>query len=161
MKYRKLLPKSPRKAVNILKHLWDQLYKSPRKRIILDEVWAKDKKLPKYMFLAGKYKNKKNVSKLMQTVSRIKNHYKSLHSAWRMTDMHWSQFHRCTSLYKRKQVERKFKRKLNTEEVKSIEDFFETEDASFPLPDKKYSGKRFMKHSLARTCKMYNMLSST
>ena len=96
----------------------------------------------------------------MQTVSQIKNHYKSLRLAWRMTDMHWSQFHRCTSLYKRKQVERKFKRKLNTEEVKSIEDFFETEDASFPLPDKKYSGKRFMKHSLARTCKMYNMLSS-
>ena len=54
---RKLLPKSPHKAVNVLKHLWDQLYKSPRKRILLDEIWCKDKKLPKYMFLAGKYRN--------------------------------------------------------------------------------------------------------
>ena len=90
---RKLLPKSLHKVVNILKHLWDQLYKSPRKRILLDEFWCKDKKLPKYMYLAGKYRNKKNVTKLTQTVSRIKKHYKSRRSAWRQTDMNWSQFH--------------------------------------------------------------------
>ena len=88
------------------------------------------------MFLAGKYKNKKNLSKLTQTVNRIKNHYRSLRSAWRLTDMHWSQFHRCTKLYKRKQVaqqvKRKFVRKLDMEDIKSIGNFFQTEDASFP-----------------------------
>ena len=128
---------------------------------MLDEFWCKDKKLQKYMYLAGKYRNKKNVTKLTQTVSRIKKHYKSLRSACRQTDMHWSQFHQCTKLYKRKQVERKFVRKLDGENIKSIGNFFQTDDTSFPLPDKKYSGQRFLKHSVAKSCKMYNMLAST
>ena len=113
------------------------------------------------MYLTGKYKNKKNVSKLTQTVNRIKNHYKSLRSACRLTDMHWSQFHRCTKLYKRKQVEHKFVHKLDMENIKSIGDFFQTDDTSFPLSDKKHSGKHFLKYSLAKSCRMYNMLSST
>ena len=46
-------------------------------------------------------------------------------------------------------------------ELKSIEKYFTCEDVSFPLPDKKYSGKQFMKKSRGRSCKMYNMLSTT
>ena len=117
------------------------------------------------MFLAGKYKNKKNDLKLAQTVNRIKKHYKSLRSAWRLTDMHWSQFHRCTKLYKRKQmvneVRKKYVRKLHMDDIKSIENFFQTDDTSFPLPDKKHAGKRFLKHSVSKSCKMYNLLAST
>ena len=57
--------------------------------------------------------------------------------------------------------ERKYIRKLNVEDIKSIGKFFSSEDTSFPLPDKKFSGKRFMKCSLAKSCRMYNLLAST
>ena len=76
-----MLPKSPSKAVNVLKHLWDQLYKSPRKCVLMDKMWSRDKEIGKYMYMIGKYKNKKNASKLTATVKRIKKHYKSLRSA--------------------------------------------------------------------------------
>ena len=87
-----MLPKSPHKAVQFLKHLWDIVYKSPRKRVIMDEMWSKekDKKLSKYMYMVGKFRTRKNESKLTQTVNKIKRQYKSLCSACRSTDIQWS-----------------------------------------------------------------------
>ena len=158
---RKILPKSPRKAVQVLKHLWDQVYRSPRKRDLMDKMWSKDRKIGKFMYLVGKYKNRKNVSKLTETVSRIKKQYKSLRSACRYTDMHWSHFQKCTKLSQKKMCNRKYIRKLETSQIASIGSFFSSDEASFPLPDKKYAGKRFMKRSLSRTCKMYNLLETT
>ena len=35
---RKMLPKSLRKAVSVLKHLWNQMYKSPWKRKVIDDL---------------------------------------------------------------------------------------------------------------------------
>ena len=52
---RKMLPKSPRKAISIVKHLWNQLYKSPRKRKVIDRMWSKDKEMGKFMYFLGKY----------------------------------------------------------------------------------------------------------
>ena len=157
----KMLPKSPHKAISIVKHLWNQLYKSPRKRKLIDEMWAKDKEMGKYMYFLGKYKNKRNEHKLKQTVQQIKKKYKSLRNACSKTNMNWSQFHNYTRLSKRKIEQRKYIRKLYPEDIKSIGKFFMSEDTSFPLPDKKYSGKRFMKGSLAKSCRMYNLLAST
>ena len=54
---RKILPKSPKKAVTVLKHLWNQMYKSPRKRKVIDQLWSKDKEMGKFMYKIGKYKN--------------------------------------------------------------------------------------------------------
>ena len=48
---RKMLPKSPHKAINIMKHLWNQLYKSPRKRKIIDHMWSQDREIGKKMKL--------------------------------------------------------------------------------------------------------------
>ena len=158
---RKLLPKSPRKAVNVVKHLWNQLYKSPRKRKVINNLWTKDHEMGKYMYCIGKYRHKKNQKKLGETVNEMKKKYTSLRNACRQTNLPWSQFHKYTKLYKRKLEQRKFIRKLNLTEIKSIEKFFTSEDSSFPLPDKKYSGKRFMRKSLDKSCKMYNMLAST
>ena len=47
---RKLLPKSPRKAVTIVKHLWNQLYRSPRKRKLIDNMWSHDTEMGKFMY---------------------------------------------------------------------------------------------------------------
>ena len=97
---RKMLPKSLHKAISIVKHLWNQLYKSPRKRKIIDQMWCKDKEMGKYMYFLGKYKNKRNEHKLKETVNQIKKKYKSLRNACRRTDLHWSQFHNYTRLCK-------------------------------------------------------------
>ena len=160
---RKMLPKSPHKAVQVLKHLWDIVYKSPRKCVIMDEMWSKekDKKLSKYMYMVGKFRNRKNESKLTQTVNKIKRQYKSLRSACRSTDIQWSQFYRYTKLYKLTLHNRKYIRKLETNDIESIRNFFRSDDSSFPLPDKKYTGKRFMKRSVWKSWNMYNLLEST
>ena len=55
---------------------------------------------------------------------------------------------------KRKINERKYIRKLDVDNIKSIGNFFNSEHSTFPLPDKKYAGKRFMKMSRAKSCKM-------
>ena len=129
----------------------------------MDVMWTQENKMSKYMYLIGKYRNKKNATKLSQTVDKIKKQYKSLRSAWRKTDMNWSQFQKCTKLYKRKDDDKKpeYIRKLESGHINSIKSFFQSDETSFPLPDKKYVGKRFMKRSLKKTWKMYNLLNST
>ena len=158
---RKILPNSPTKAVTVLKHLWNQMYKSPRKQKVIDHLWSKDKEMGQFMYKIGKYKQKKNEVKLGETVDKMKKKYTSLRNAWRETNIHWSQFHQYTKLYKRKLEARKYIRKLNASQITSIGQFFRSEDTSFPLPDKKYTGKCFVKRTLAKSCKMYNMLAST
>ena len=158
---RKLLPKSPNKAVNVVKHLWNQLYKSPRKHRLMDTMWQNDKQMGKYMYCLGKYKYRKDAKKLNDTVDKMRTQYKSLRSACRQTSMQWSQFHNYTTLNKRKIEIRKYIRKLEREDIESIGQFFESDATTFPLPDKKFAGKRFMKKSLRKSCKMYNLLAKT
>ena len=74
----KVAAKVTKKAVNVVKHLWNQLYKSPRKRRLMDKMWQSDKDMGKYMYSLGKYKHKKDAKKLKDTVSKMKNKYKSL-----------------------------------------------------------------------------------
>ena len=144
----KLLPKSPNKAVNVVKHLWNQLYKSPRKCRLMDTMWQNDKQMGKYMYCLGKYKHRKDAKKLNDTVDKMRTQYKSLHSACQQTSMQWSQFHNYTTLNKRKIEIRKYIRKLEREDIESIGQFFESDATTFPLPDKKFAGKRFMKKKL-------------
>ena len=113
-----MLPKSPRKAVNILKHLWDQIYKSsPRKRTLMDAMWSKDKKIGKYMYLVGKYRKGKNQFQLGSTVKNMQKHFTSLRSACRHTNMHWSQFHSCTKMHQKSELKLKYKRKLGAGDI--------------------------------------------
>ena len=51
--------------------------------------------------------------------------------------------------------------KLSQEQVDSIRQHYEGDDVSFPLPDKNYQDKRFMRFSLKKSARMYNMCSST
>ena len=93
----------------------------------------------------------------------MRTHYTSLRSAWRHTNMHWSQFHSYTKLHPKSnpKCNLKFKRKLCARDIESIGQFYQSDVSSFPLPDKKFAGKRFMRRSLAKSCKMYNLLPST
>ena len=165
---RKMMPRDPQKAVAVLRHVYEQYRKSPRKQKFIKKMWPEeDKKLGRYMYLLGKYRNQKKTSQLQNIVCKIKWQYKSLRRACKNTDMTWSQFHKYT--LDRKQVIRSkikgkqgaFSRKLESDEVDSIRKFLTSEEASFPLPDRKYAGKRFMRNSMSQIRNMYNLLHST
>ena len=162
---RKLMPKNPKHAVEVLRHIFDQYRKSPRKNAVMSKMWPEEeRKLGRYMYLLGKYRGQKKETQLQSIVSKIKWQYKSLRGACRNTDMTWSQFHKYTT--NRKKVLRPSNkkgvgRKLDSEDVESIRKFFVSEEASFPLPDRKYAGKRFMRGSMAKIRTMYNLLHST
>ena len=54
---RKLFPKSPRKSVAVLKHMWDQCYRSPQMHHYMNKYWdVSNKEMCKYMLLVGKHK---------------------------------------------------------------------------------------------------------
>ena len=165
---RKMMPRDPQKAVAVLRHVYEQYRKSPRKQKFIKKMWPEeDKKLGRYMYLLGKYRNQKKTSQLQNIVCKIKWQYKSLRRACKNTDMTWSQFHKYT--LDRKQVIRSkikgkqgaFSRKLESDEVDSMRKFLTSEEASFPLPDRKYAGKRFMRSSMSQIRNMYNLLHST
>ena len=158
----KLMPKRPETYVKVLRHLWNQASRCPEKRSCIKKLWSVDDPLSKYMYLLGKYKAKKKQEKIEQTVEKIRKHHSSLRNAWKKTNMHWNEFHRatkCSRIIGRPQ--KKFIRKLDANEQESIESFLCSDDASFPLPDKKYAGKRFLKTSLKNTLKMYHLLRKT
>ena len=45
-------------------------------------------------------------------------------------------------------------------QISDIQDHILSEESSFPLPDKKYAGKRFMRFNMKRCHNMYNLLES-
>ena len=64
---------NPCTAVDILKHVWDQEYKDPQKRVYMNKLWKIcDDSLPKLMFDIGKSKAKKDSNKLSLAVSKVK-----------------------------------------------------------------------------------------
>ena len=96
---RRLLPNSPSKSVAILKHMWDQFYKSPKKHHYMKQYWNVDQKeMVKYMLKAGKHKACKDIHKLNKIVTDIKSKYKSLHQASCHTPYSWTQFGRFLSV---------------------------------------------------------------
>ena len=144
----KLLPKSPTKAVSVIRHLWNQMYKSPQKCKVIDNLWLKDKHTGKFMYKIGKYRHKKDEQNLRETVQSMKNKYSSLRSACCETNLMWSQFHKCTKLSKCTMEHKKYIRKLSGNDIKSMTKFFSSEDVSFPLPKKNtlvsVSGKKVL-----------------
>ena len=54
-----------------------------------------------------------------------------------------------------------YRRKLSKFQIADIQDHMLSEESSFPLPDRKYAGKRFMRFNMKRCCNMYNLLDST
>ena len=54
----------------------------------------------------------------------------------------------------------KFTHKLSSKEVSDIQCHFESDDVSFPLPDKKFEGKLFKRQSVKKSLRMYNDLAT-
>ena len=87
--------------------------------------------------------------------------YNSLRQACRLPDINWTHFHRHT--YVKSDVHQKIvcTRKLSSSQIQDIQDHYISDNISFPLPDKKYANKRFMRTSISRCSKMYNLLQMT
>ena len=162
---RKMLTNKPSTAIAILKHVWDQEYKDPRKRVLMNKYWrcTKDNtSLAKLMLdLGKKYRGRKDKKKLSSTVNEVKNKYNSLRQACRLADISWSKFHRFT--YVKSEVCKKlqYTRKLSAAQIAEIQAHCTSDEVSFPLPDKKYANKRFLHTSVTKCAKMYNMLATT
>ena len=120
-----------------------------------------DTNLAKLMLDIGKSKTKKDESKLLSAVNEVKQKYNSLCQACKLADVSWTTFHQHT--YVKQNAKRKldYSRKLSEAQVKDIQSHFESDDITFPLPDKKFEGKRCMRNSVQKSLKIYNLLHTT
>ena len=86
-------------------------------------------------------KAEKDESKLLLAVNKGKQKYNSLCQACKLADISWTTFHQHT--YVKPSAKRKlsYSHKLSEAQVRDIQGHFESDDISFPLPDKKYEGK--------------------
>ena len=92
----KLLTTKPVTAISILRHVWDQLYKMPQMRLLMNKYWRKETNLANIMLDTGKYRARKDDAKLLQSVNQVKQKYNSLRQACRLVDISWTKFHRHT-----------------------------------------------------------------
>ena len=159
---RKLLTDKPATAVAIMKHVFEQEYKHPEKRKLMNKYWNQNVHLAELMLEIGKHKGRKDDVKLLQCVNKVKQKYNSLRQACCLTDISWTKFH-CHTYVNSTSASRKkwYIHKLSEEQIHSIEAHYQSENISFPLPDKKYKGKRFMRYSLKHSTRMYNLCQST
>ena len=149
----KLLTTKPTTAIPILKHVWDQLYKIPEMRVLMNQYWHKDTHLAQLMLNIGKHKEWKNDLKLLQSINQVKQKYNSLWQACRLADISWTTFHRHTYI--------KSQPRRQKADIESIQQHYQSDEVSFPLPNKKYHGKRFLRFNLNKCTRMYNMCQDT
>ena len=157
----KLLTMKPGTAIPILKHVWDQLYKIPEMRVLMNKYWSRDSNLAHIMLDIGKYRGRKDDEKLLKCVNKVKQKYNSLRQACRLADISWTKFHRHTYIKSQQTKPKNYIRKLSGGEIESIQQHFRSNEVSFPLADKKYHGKRFLRFSLKKCTKIYNLCHET
>ena len=60
---RKIFPKSPRKFVAVLSHIWEQSWKDPVKRRLMNNIWSSTNELSAIMLKLGQERARKNKKK--------------------------------------------------------------------------------------------------
>ena len=129
--------------------------------VLMNQYWRKDSHLANIMLNIGKHKARKDDVKLLQSVNKVKQKYNSLRQACRLADISWSTFHRHTYIKSHPKRKMNYIHKLSKAEIDFIQQHYQSDDVSFPLPDKKYSGKRFLRFNLKKCTRMYNMCHDT
>ena len=109
----------------------------------MNDIWSSSKELSAIMLKLGKEWAHKNKKKVAECVEAIKNKYMSLHKVSSNTSLSWTQFRHYCSIQSSKKNPKsmKYLRKLNMQNIESIQNHMLSEDMSFPMPDQKYSGK--------------------
>ena len=80
-------------AVAIMKHVWEQEYKHPEGRKLMNKYWEKHINLAAMMLEMGKHKGRKDNVKLLQSVNKVNQKYNSLRQACHLTDISWTKLH--------------------------------------------------------------------
>ena len=93
------------------------------------------------MFEIGKSKAKKDGNKLSIAVSKVKQKYNSLSHSSKVANIPWTRFYCCTHFKKQAKHKKEYSCKLTGKQVHDIQLHFESDDISFPMPDKKWKGK--------------------
>ena len=159
---RKSLTDKPATALAIMKHVFEQEYKHPEKRKLMNKYWTQNVHLADLMPEIGKHKKRKDDVKLLQCVNKVKQKYNSLRQACHLANISWTKFHRHTYVKSTSASRKKgYIHKLSEEQIHLIEDHYQSDNMSFQLPDKKYKGKRFMRYSLKHSARKYNLCQST
>ena len=141
--------------------MWDQEYKDPAKHSLMNKYWKHNEdSLANLMLELGKHKGRKDDKKLLSTVNTIKKKYNSLRQACRLADISLTKLHWHT--YVKSDVWKKiqYNQKLTASQIQDIQSHYTSDEISFPLPNKKFTDKRFMRTSIAKSRHMYNLLTS-
>ena len=86
-----MFPSSPVKFVQVLKHIWDQSCKSPRKCKLMQKYWnINSKEMCVLMLRMGKHRARKDIRKIKKLVVDIKSKYQSLQKASTYTPYSWT-----------------------------------------------------------------------
>ena len=158
----KLLTDKHATAVAIMKHVWQQEYKHPEKRKLMNKFWKLHISLAQIMLDIGKHKGRKDQVKLRECVDKVKQKYNSLRQACWFADISWTKFHHHTYVKSKcNPCKKGYIHKLSDKDINSIEEHFQSDNISFPLPGKKYMGKRFIRYSVKHSARMYNLAEST
>ena len=79
----------------------------------------------------------------------------------RCTPYSWTQFQRFMSVKAVAHRKLEYSHKLSPADLECIEDHMKSDNISFPLPDRKFAGKHFMKTSMKKCLSMYNLAEAT
>ena len=121
----------------------------------MNKYWKKNVNLAEIMLEIGKHKGHKDATKLLQCVNKLKQKYNSLRQACHLADISWTKFHCLTYVKLKSGGKKDYIHKLSKGE------HYISDPISFPLLDKKYQGKWFMRFNVNKTARMYNLADST
>ena len=140
--------------------MWDQEYKDVEKKPLMDRYWKRNNELGEMFLEIGKGRAHKNETKLSVLVNKLKSKYNSLRQACHLGEISWMKFHRHISISQKKTIQKnvQYKKKSSTDDIELIQNHYTSEEVSFPMPDKKFVGKRFMRSIVSKAHKMYNLL---
>ena len=127
----------------------------------MNRYWKRNVNLAEIMLEIGKHKGHKDDTKLLQCVNQLKQKYNSLRQACHLADISWTKFHHLTYVKPKSRGKKDYIRKLSKEDIASIQEHYFSDPISFPLLDKKYQGKGFMRFNVNKTARMYNLVDST
>ena len=137
----KLLTSKPATAVAILKHVWDQEYKNPEKKVLMNKYWIRNASLAELCLDIGKHWARKDNVKLLQMVNKVKQKYSSLRQACRIADISWTKFHRHIHVKSEKKQQKDYICKLFQDQIESIRQHYEEDDISSHSLIKNYMAK--------------------
>ena len=76
-------------------------------------------------------------------MNTVKQKYNSLHQACGLADISWTTFHRNTYMKSQSSKHKDYIRKFSETEIESIQQHYQSDEVSFPLPDKSIMAKGF------------------